>query len=110
MARFSITDVDSFFFQPLQLHLQPPDLLVQFRLQFFAFMFLSRCRCAEDRRPLFQQLPIPVADLSGMHAVFLRELVDRLGAFRSFQRYLEFETGRCAVFASLPSFSPPHAL
>ena len=90
-VRCTSTELGSFFFQPLQLHLQPADLLVQFGFPHRLLALAVGRAVAEHRRPLSQQLFLPSADLVGMDVVLPGDLIDRLGSFDRFQGHREFE-------------------
>jgi len=83
----------SFFFQPLQLNLEPPDLLVEVRLKRLLLALLAATPSVAGEKPCtsFQQLTLPCADLVGMHFIFTGELTRRLLTLGGFQRNLEFE-------------------
>jgi len=55
--------------QPLQLHLEPPDLLVEIGLQRFLFPLLPRRACTEDAASFPEQLVLSLTDLAGVQLV-----------------------------------------
>jgi hypothetical protein len=67
------------FFEPLQLHLQPADLLEQFSFLDLYFLFvLALATACEQLADAIQQLPLPLAHLDGMNGVISGDLLDRL--------------------------------
>src|ERR1700730_15292500 len=82
----------NFFFEPLQLHLEPADLLVQLghlRLRFPPGPPFARSR--EQRLQAVQGLPLPRVNLRGMNSKTTRQLTDRVSLFDRRQRHLGFE-------------------
>ena len=68
MVRLASIELGSFFFQPFQLHLQAPDLLVQ---RSFALLDLVLSRVAvapEQVGTRIEEMTFPLADLIGMNA------------------------------------------
>ena len=53
----------SFFFQPLDLHVEPADLLVEFGLDGLALVVVAAATVAEQRFDAVQELLLPLADL-----------------------------------------------
>src|SRR5262249_48832764 len=53
----------NFFFQPLDLHVEPADLLVEFGLEGFALVVLAATAVGEERLGAVEELLLPVADL-----------------------------------------------
>jgi hypothetical protein len=67
------------FFEPLQLHLQPPDLLEQLLFLGLNRLFnLGLAAPCEQLTGTMQKLPLPVAHLNGMGGVIGGDLLDRL--------------------------------
>jgi hypothetical protein len=93
MARLAAIGSVSFFFQPFQVHLEPPDLLIEFGLDGPLLLQLVGRRSAENRRTLIEQLPFPLANLARMQAVFAGKLIHGLVVLDSLYRYLKFELG-----------------
>src|SRR5882672_8430797 len=89
--RSSTVELANFFFEPLQLHLQPADLLVEFLL---AFLRLRGVRLAGEHlgQPLRGFL-LPLADLDWMHAMPGGDRVNRLDALQGIKSNLGFELG-----------------
>jgi hypothetical protein len=59
----------SFVVQLLQFHLEAPDVLVEFHFPFLLLSLVVRPIAVENGAPYLQQLPLPLAELMGMHAV-----------------------------------------
>ena len=55
------------FFEPFQLHLQPPNLLVELRLQPLFALPVRPPPTRQNPRETLQSLPLPVRDLHRMH-------------------------------------------
>ena len=53
----------NFFFQPLDLHVEPSDLLVEFGLDGQALVPLAAAAVAEERLGAVEELLLPLADL-----------------------------------------------
>jgi len=69
------------FFEPLQLHLQPPDLLEQLSfLGLTLLLVLGVLAPAEQLAGTVQQLPFPLAHLDRVDGVVSGDLLDRLAA------------------------------
>ncbi len=81
LAQFTGIRAAETFFEPLQLHLQPPDLLEQFGLLgltlFLVVALLAPC---EQLGGAIQQLPLPLAHLDGVDGVVSSDLLDPLAA------------------------------
>ncbi len=92
------------FFQPLDLHLQPADLLVQFLVMGGVFGRAPAAAVLKQSCRAFQQLLLSRCHLSGMHPVLGRQLRCRLLATARRQCSLRVE--RSANTPSLPSHSP----
>ena len=70
-----------FFFEPLQLHLQPPDLLEQLCfLGLPLLLVLALLAAGEQLAGTIQQLPLPLAHLDGVDGVIGGDLLNRLAA------------------------------
>src|SRR5574341_1112745 len=107
MVRFPSTEAGSFFFHPLQFHLQSPDLFVQV---FFArrLLALPTLRSSiEYRGSLFQQLSLPLAYLVGMHSVFASQLVDRSISCGCCESHLKLERGAVVIAWLFHLLDPP---
>ena len=93
IRRLALTESGNFFFQPLQFHLAAPNLLVELHLLFLLRPVVAGPIADEERVPRIQQLPLPLADLRGMHAVLTGQFVDRLEPLRGVHGQLERELG-----------------
>src|SRR4030042_3938770 len=93
IARLASIVAGSFFFEPLKLHLESPDLLIEFSLLCFLLPLLLSARPGEQAGATLQQLLLPLADLVRMYLILTGQLVDRLGALGRFPRDPEVETG-----------------
>ena len=81
----------SFFFEPLVLHLQPADLLVE-----LGFVILLRTRglpALEEAGGAVEEVAFPVADLRGVDAEAGGELLGGLDALVGFEGDLRLEVG-----------------
>src|SRR5512132_3600876 len=91
IARLLSTEAGRFFFQPLQFHFQPPNVLVQRHFPFLMLALMALPTSAEKRAPGLQQLALPLADLIGRDTVLAGQFVDRLQTLHCFQSELELE-------------------
>src|SRR4051812_7423629 len=89
--RSSVIELGSFFFKPLQLDLQPPDLLVQVVQKRLAIFPLTIVRFRKDKLDIGQKLPLPLAHQVAMHGVLARQLADRLVTAYRRQGHLRLE-------------------
>jgi hypothetical protein len=64
----------SFFFQPLDLHVEPTNLLVEFGLESLALIPLAATAVAEERFGAVAKLLLPLADLDRMDLKGLGQL------------------------------------
>jgi len=94
MARRTVTAETRVFFEPFQLDLQPPDLLVEFWHPLELLVLGPRAGLLEDRRPALHQPLLPVVDLAGMHRVVARQLVDGVLLTKRVQGHLGLELRR----------------
>src|SRR5271154_3375743 len=62
-GRLRSAEAGSFFFQPLDLHLEPADLLVEFGLDRLALVVVAAASVAEQGFDAVQELLLPVTDL-----------------------------------------------
>ena len=106
--RNSVIELGSFFFKPLQLDLQPADLLVQVVQQGLAIFPFSVVCFRKDNLDIGQQLPLPLAHQVAMHGVLARQLADRLVTSNCCQRHLRLNVAsyrlRLRRFAIVESF------
>jgi len=82
IARLASTESGSFFFQPLQFHLEAANLPVELYLPFLWLSVGAGPIAAEDSTPSLQQLALPLAHLRGTYAVLAGQFVDRLQPLR----------------------------
>src|SRR5438046_9208730 len=73
--RIKSTETGSFFFEPLQLHLEPADLLVQFCLYSLGIYRSRLGAVAEDALRSCEQLLLPAMDQRRMHVELARQLI-----------------------------------
>ena len=64
-GRLRSAEAGSFFFQPLNLHLEPADLLIEFGLDRLALVVVAAAPVAEQGFDAVQKLLLPVTDLDG---------------------------------------------
>ena len=100
--RNSVIELGSFFFEPLQLDLQPADLLVKVIQQGLTILPLAIISFRKDKLDIGQKLPLPLAHQVAMHGVLARQLADRLVSSNCCQRHLRLE--RRIITLTTPSF------
>jgi len=61
----SSIEAGNFFFQPLEFHLEPADLLVKFGLDRLALVVVAAASVAKQRFDAVQELFLPLTDLDG---------------------------------------------
>src|SRR5947209_19064542 len=93
-ARLASTEAGSFFFHPVQLHLEPTDLLVQLGLEGLVVGGSGLPAVAEQVLGPGQQLLLPGVDQGGVDAVVAGQLVGRLVPLESRQGNLCLEPRR----------------
>src|SRR5712691_898345 len=98
-SRCASGDKSSFFFQPVQLHLELPNLLVSLRLKRLVVVLALRASCRENLGHLLVETMFPMRNLRRMHTIGTGEFVDRFEPFEGFQRHTGFEL--CAVLLPL---------
>jgi hypothetical protein len=81
------------FFQPLQSHLEPPDLLVELGLEDFLVSLLTSRGRTEYAGPVLEELASSLADLGRMDLVLAGQFTRRFAALGSLKRYFELEFG-----------------
>src|SRR5208337_589461 len=89
--RNSVIELGSFFFEPLQLDLQPADLLVQVVQKGLAIFPLAIVRFRKDQLDIGQKLALPLAHQVAMHSVLARQFADRLVTSHRRQGHLRLE-------------------
>src|SRR5690348_423673 len=77
-ARRASTAAGHFFFHPVQLHLEPADLLVELGLQGLMIDRRGLAAVAEEVGGAGEELLLPAMDQGGMDAVLAGQLVDGL--------------------------------
>src|SRR5262249_37116375 len=93
-ARLPSTEVGSFFFEPVQFGLEPPDLLVKLGLQGLLLGAGGLGAVEEQLLGVADELLLPGVDQGRMHAMQARQFADRLVAFERRQRHLGLERRR----------------
>src|SRR3954465_11403683 len=88
-ARNSSIEHTDFFFEPVQLHLQPPNLLVERVARSFPVPPFATVH--EKLRKLFQRTLPPFRNLDGMHLELRTQLAQRLLAAHRLDRNPSFE-------------------
>ena len=82
---FRLNGVILIFFQPVHLHFQLADLLVETGYErFFAFFSLARLR-REHLWQAIERLLLPLRDLGGMHLILSSDLIGRFLPFDGLQ-------------------------
>jgi hypothetical protein len=102
------------FPQPVRLHLQLANLLIEFLHQLLLLALTpSRSATLEDVRARVRKLAFPLRDLHRVHAELTRQFVERLLALGRFNGNLRFELAAmpppwpaCRVLGS-PSLNAP---
>ena len=62
-------EAGNFFFQPLEFHLEPADLLEEFGLDLLALVVVAAAAVAEQRFDAVQELFLPLTDLDGVDLI-----------------------------------------
>src|SRR5215211_2787905 len=107
--RLLSTEQSSFFFQPVQLYFELPDLLVEFVLHFCFRSLRSFAAIAKRLLQMLECLLLPLPNLIGMHAVVRRDLVHAAHTLDRFQRHFAFQSRAVlpALFAHRSSARAP---
>src|ERR1700757_2673148 len=92
-GRLKSAAAGSFFFQPLDLHVEPSDLLVEFGLDGQALVVLAAAAVAEERFGAVQELLLPLADLDRVDLEGPRQLGQGPGLLDGLQGNLGLEGG-----------------
>src|SRR6516162_6523979 len=87
----------SFFFQPLDLHVEPSDLLVELGLEGQALVLLAAATIVEQRFDAIQELLLPLADLDWVDLEGPRQLGQGPGLLDGLQGDLGLEGGRMTL-------------
>src|SRR5581483_9180934 len=93
-ARLASTEAGSAFLQPLDLHVEPADPLVELGLERLALIAAPASAIAEERLGAVEELLLPLADLDGVDLIRLGELGDGSGLLGGLQGDLSLEGGR----------------
>src|SRR6516165_4535072 len=99
----------SFFFQPLDLPVEPSDLLVEFGLEGQALVVLAAAAVAEERFGAVQELLLPLADLDRVDLEGPGQLGQGPGLLEGLQGDLGLEGGRVALLTSVGHDEPRDA-
>src|SRR5437868_15474328 len=103
--RFTSTETGSFFFEPLQLHLEPANLLIQLRLHCLGIDRSRLGTIAKDALSSCEQLLLPAMDQRRMQVEFARQLVDCPIFLHSSHGHLGLEG--CRIALTLPCHMSP---
>jgi hypothetical protein len=68
-GRLRSIEAGNFFFQPLEFHFEPADLLVEFGLDRLALVVVAAASVAEQRFDAVQELLLPLTDLDGVDLI-----------------------------------------
>ena len=90
------------FFEPMEFHLQAPDLLAQLGFSLLGLLQRPAAVSLEEGSTRLHELAFPLADLVGVDACFTRKLRQRLVALDGFQCDLGPE------FRTVPGTFPGH--
>src|ERR1700704_1214052 len=93
-ARLRSTAAGNAFSQPLDLHVEPADLLVEFGLVGQLLLALAAAAVAEERLGTVEELLLPLTDLDGVDLIRLGEFGDGPGLLGGLQGDLGLEGGR----------------
>jgi hypothetical protein len=105
-ARRASAEGGSFFFEPFQLHLEPPDLLVQLPLHSLGVGAGGLGAVSEDTLRSSHQLLFPTVDQRRMHVKLAGQLVDRAILLQSRQRHLGLEPSLILLTLPCHALSP----
>src|SRR2546423_2482125 len=93
-ARWASTEAGSFFFDPVQLHFEPADLLIELGLHGLVILGSRLAAVAEQLLGAGQELLLPGVDQGGVDAVLAGQFVDRPVPLEGRQSHLSLER-RC---------------
>src|SRR5581483_871309 len=99
----------NFFFQPLDLHLEPADLLVELGLDRLAVVVVAAASVLEEGLDPVQELLLPLADLDRVDLEGRGQLGQGLGLLDSLQGDLRLETGGMSRLAGVGHDAPQDA-
>ena len=110
-ARLRSAPAGSFFFQPLDLHVEPSDLLVELGLDGQALVVFAAAAVAEERLGPVNELLLPLADLDRVDLEDPCQLGQGPGLLGGLQGDFGLERGRMSRLggATLPNISRPLA-
>src|SRR3954462_15380351 len=97
-ARLASASRGRFFFPPGQLHLEPPELLVEFGRDLLRIGLSGRRSVLEEGLDAVEELLLPLAELDRVDLVLLGQLGDGLGLLGGLQGDLGLEGG-CVLLA-----------
>src|SRR6478752_3380032 len=92
-ARLASTAAGNAFLQPLDLHVESADPLVELGLEVLALLALAAAAIAEEGFDAVEELLLPLADLDGMDLIRLGEFGDGPGLLGGLQGDLGLEGG-----------------
>src|SRR5262249_22638706 len=90
-------EAGDFFFQPLELHLEPADLLVELGLDRLALVAIAAAAVAEERLDAVEELLLPLADLDRVDLIRRGELRQGLGLLGGLESDLGLEARRVSL-------------
>src|SRR6185437_14194426 len=93
MERLRSTAAGNAFFQPLDLHVEPADLLVEFCLVGLLVLAFAAAAVAKERLGAVEKLLLPLTDLHGVDLIRLGEFGDGPGLLGGLQGDLGLEGG-----------------
>ena len=96
-ARLRSTEAGSFFFEPVQLGLEPTDLFVELSLQRLVLDAGGLGAALEQLLGTVDELLLPGMDHRRMHAMQRGQLANRLVSLHRRQRHLGLEPGRMGL-------------
>src|SRR5262249_44104525 len=99
----------NFFFQPLDLHVEPTDLLVELGLDGQAVVPLAAAAVAEERFGAVEELLLPLADLDRVDLEGPGQLGQGPGLLGGLQGDLGLEGGRMALLSCVGHDEPRDA-
>src|SRR6202044_892022 len=105
-ARLASTEAGNAFFQPLDLHVEPADPLVELGLERRVVTRVAATAVAEEGFGAVEELLLPLADLDGEDLVRLGEFGDGPGLLGGLQGDLGLECGRMSF--ACPSHDVMH--
>lgn len=94
---FGLSRGRQIFFEPLKLHLEAANLLVEFCLQGVGLFVLGRVPAREELRGAVEELALPLTDLAWMNAELAGQLGCRLGALGGFEGDFRLEGRRVVL-------------